>query len=147
MDNQNDGIDKERSVILISSMYNQIMKSKPNINAVFPAIAILLASAFLFAAAFSITFGMQTDEHGNMSECPFMSAEAAICPMGVAEHIAKWQQFFIAIFSKSGGFASLAPPLLTLVLLLLTFLFLGVFVRAPDMFFPEIKLYSQVSNE
>lgn len=54
---------------------------------------LVIIAIFLFSAAFSITFGMQTNEHGDMAGCPFMFEQISICPMGVFEHIAKWQQF------------------------------------------------------
>lgn len=89
------------------------------------ALAIISVGVFLFAATFSMTFGMQIDERGAMSGCPFMAEQASVCPMGVFEHIAKWQQLFTATFSQSDVFASL-------IFLLSIFVFFVVFARAPN---------------
>lgn len=77
------------------------------------ALAVVIIGVFLFAAAFSMTFGMQPDEHGNMSNCPFLSEQALVCPMGIFEHIVKWQQF-------------------STIFLLFAFVLFIVFIRAPN---------------
>ena len=115
------------------------------------ALAVLIIGVFLFAATFSLTFGMQTDERGNMSGCPFMSEQASVCPMGVFEHIAKWQQLLTTTFSPS-------LSLVFLILLLLSFAFFAVFIHAlnisllalalpPPIFKnrPETKLYNYLA--
>lgn len=87
----------------------------------------LLVGVVLFVGIFSIPFGMQADEHGNMAGCPFMSDQSAICSMGAAEHSAKWQQLFTATFFQSSY-------IISLILLLIFFVLLSGFVRAPNSF-------------
>jgi len=113
-------------------------------------LAILVAGAFLFGAAFSMSFGMQLDRNNNMSGCPFMLEKTSVCSMGVAEHIAKWQQLFTAVFSKSDGLAFIILFLFAAVLFI-------IFVRRSDVSLlarvlsppipktePEVKLFNQL---
>ena len=70
--------------------------------------------------------------------------------MGVAEHIAKWQQLFTAVFSKSDGLAFIILFLFAAVLFI-------IFVRRSDVSLlarvlsppipktePEVKLFNQL---
>lgn len=109
------------------------MNLLPRTITTFQVLAIVCAGAFLAAVTFSMTFGMQTDDHGSMSGCPFTRSEARVCPMGVIEHIAKWQQLFTAAFAQSGSPASM-------VFLLLIFILLAVFARVPNSAPPALAL-------
>lgn len=89
------------------------------------ALVVVFAGVFLFAAVFSVTFGMRADEYGNMSGCPFILEHPSVCPMDVFEHIAKWQRLFTGTFSQSSDLAFL-------ILLFLSFAFFIVFTHAPN---------------
>lgn len=80
-------------------------------------LTIVVAGVFLFSAVFSISLGMQSDAHGTMYDCPFVSLQTSLCQMGILEHIAKWQQLFTAVFSKSATLTSVLLLLLTLAAL------------------------------
>lgn len=86
------------------------------------ALAIFLAGAFLFGATFAMPLGMQIDEHGNMSNCPFLLEQTSVCSMGIMEHIAKWQQFFTVLLSQSDVLASI-------IFLFLNFVLLAIFIH------------------
>lgn len=64
-------------------------------------LAIMLAGVFMLSVTFGMMIGMQTNEHGMMSNCPFMSEQASVCPMSAMDHIAKWQNLFMAVVLKS----------------------------------------------
>ena len=81
--------------------YNQTMGFRWRTITLYNTLAIMLVGGFMLAATFGMMIGMQTDEHGMMSGCPFMSEQASICPMGVMEHIAKWQQLVTAVLFTS----------------------------------------------
>lgn len=102
-------------------------------------LAIFVLAAVLFAATLSIAVGMKTDAHGNMSDCPLMSEKMSVCSMGVIEHIAKWQQLSIATFLKSDVVAFI-------ILLLITFILIDVFARAPGISSPALVLHSPVTK-
>lgn len=82
-------------------------------------LTLVIAGAFLFGAGLSLSLGMQSDLHGTMPGCPFMSAQPTVCQMGVLEHITKWQQLFTAVFPESDMRVSLVLLLLTIVILAL----------------------------
>lgn len=52
--------------------------------------------SFAFMSFFGMSMGMEI-MGGQMSSCPFMMGQAAMCHMDVAQHIAKWQQAFLGI--------------------------------------------------
>ena len=88
----------------------------------------MLAGGLTLAATFGMVIGMQTDEHGMMSGCLFMSQQASICPMGVMEHIAKWQQLVTAVLSTFHTSASFIFFLLAVVIFF-------IFAYAKSLFF------------
>lgn len=102
-------------------------------------LAAICAGIFLFVTVFSVTLGMKTDEHGNMSDCPFMSEYISVCPMGAIEHIAKWQQLFTAIFSQSDTLAFI-------MLLFFTFISLTIFAHISRIFFFTSALSPPIVN-
>ncbi len=61
-------------------------------------IILLTAFAALFAviSLFGVGISMSFTHNGDMIGCPFVSGTASMCQMGVLEHIAYWQQLFIA---------------------------------------------------
>ncbi len=63
----------------------------------FIGVAAVLVASFGFLALFGLPLSMTTDEHGMMSNCPFMSQVEVICPMQVGEHITKWQRAITGI--------------------------------------------------
>lgn len=75
--------------------YNYDMHKPVNKN-LQKRVTFLIAALFVFASIFTVSLGMKTDDHGNMSACLFMAGQAAICPMGITEHILKWKQMFTA---------------------------------------------------
>ena len=75
--------------------------------------------AFLMIGFFGFSHSsMAMGEDGNMtmSNCPFMSGQAAVCNMDPLEHIAAWQSMFTSIPSQTGS---------TLILMLLAALALA----------------------
>lgn len=80
-------------------------KIKRHANYTKTLIGLAILVSFSFLALFGLSLSMTTDEHGMMSNCPFMSGEEAICPMQIGEHIAKWQQAVTGIPQKSVGIA------------------------------------------
>lgn len=91
------------------------------------ALAFAMIGIFLFAATFSMAVGMQTDEHDIMSRCPFMFEQTSVCPMGVFEHIEKWQQF-------------------STTLLLFAFVLFIIFVRALNVSSSALALSSPIQK-
>lgn len=61
---------------------------------------LIVLASFVWIAIFGVGMSMNAEEEGNMSGCPFAAGEASLCPMGVAEHIATWQQT-ITVIPKS----------------------------------------------
>ena len=103
------------------------------------ALATGVIGVFLFIATFSLAFGVQVDEHGNMSNCPFTSGQTAVCPMGITEHIARWQQLFIMASPESNVFASL-------IFMSLTFIFLTLVIRVLNFSSPKLALSPPVTK-
>lgn len=101
------------------------MKFMPQAITTRQALATVIIGVFVFSATFSMTLGMQRDERGNMSNCPFMYEQTSVCSMGFVEHIAKWQQLFTVTFPESGEVAFV-------IFLVITFVYLAVFARAPN---------------
>jgi len=62
----------------------------------------------LFFSLYHLASGMTMD--GSMSDCPYMSHEAVLCPMNLLDHIDAWKAAFISI----------APTLFTLAGLLIS---------------------------
>lgn len=92
------------------------------------AFPLIVLVSFVWIAFFGVGMDMSTDENGKMSGCPFLASEANFCPMGIAEHIVKWQQtttviprpYADAIFLLFAALAifSVAKPLQRLKVLL-----------------------------
>ena len=60
--------------------------------------------SFFAVAIFSVGIGMNMDDMGDMAHCVFMMGEAAICPMGVSQHIDEWTGLFAPIAKSFGAF-------------------------------------------
>lgn len=82
----------------------------------FFAVAVFLMVTIL---GISHSFGMEMNEKGQMSVCPF-SGQAAICTMTFAEHLSIWQAMFTAIPQKASLFSIL---ILTLAFALASLIF------------------------
>lgn len=78
-------------------------KQRANYSMILTNAVILIAFSFL--ALFGLSLSMTTDEHGMMSNCPFMSQTEVVCPMQVGEHIAKWQHAVTGMPQKSMSIA------------------------------------------
>lgn len=67
--------------------------------------------SFFAVAVFSVGIGMQKDmmgdDMGNMAPCAFMADGAAICPMGVSEHLNEWAGLFAPTTKSFGVFLTL----------------------------------------
>ncbi len=94
-------------------LYTGMWEIKRYTNYTKTLIGLAIIVSFSFLALFGLSLSMTTDEHGMMSNCPFMSQTEVICPMQVGEHIAKWQQAVTGIPQKFMSLAFVA--LLTLV--------------------------------
>lgn len=68
--------------------------------------------SFAFMSILGMGMSMETKD-GQMSGCPFMTGRATICRMNVTEHIAKWQQAFLGIPTKTNFLALAAALLIT----------------------------------
>ena len=86
---------------------------------------IFVLVSFAFMSIFGIGMSMEMVD-GQMSGCPFMAGEASMCQMIVTEHIAKWQQVFLGIPTKTN------PLALAMVLLIVVF---ASFIKP----FPQLK--------
>ncbi len=65
-------------------------------------VALLLFLSLVNASIFGITMGMEHDSgQMQMVGCMFMSGPDAMCPMTISEHINKWRDTFLAIFSNN----------------------------------------------
>lgn len=53
-----------------------------------------------FAMVVSLGLGMSMTMDGSMA-CPWMSHHGSICPMGMLQHMALWQEAFNAILTSS----------------------------------------------
>lgn len=73
-------------------------------------ISLLLVVIFAFASIFGAHLTMANDTHGMMPNCSLGDA-GILCPMSVSTHINGWQQLFLAVFEKSGGFGVFAAIL------------------------------------
>ncbi len=64
-----------------------------------------LVVLFLFSFFGIAHSSMSMGEDGNMtmSNCPFMSGQAAVCNMNPLEHIAAWQGMFMSIPQQAGS--------------------------------------------
>ena len=63
-------------------------------------------TSFIFMSVLGVGIGMEMAD-GEMSSCPFMAHQAAMCQMNVAEHIAKWQEAINGIPIKLLAFATI----------------------------------------
>jgi len=119
------------------------MRFRWRMIALYKTLAIMIACGFMFAATFGMMIGMQTDEHGMMSGCPFISEQASVCPMGAMEHITKWQELFAAVLLKSNMVSSLVLLLLAVVI----FLYVRVYVKSIFFLFAQSPLVAHKEQE
>ncbi|MDP3763615.1 MAG: hypothetical protein Q8Q92_03125 [bacterium] len=68
--------------------------------------AVVLSLVLLNTLAFGSSIGMETDQHGRMSSCPFTMA-SPICAMSFSEHISLWQSIFTAVVDTNAGVLAL----------------------------------------
>ncbi|MBI2100201.1 MAG: hypothetical protein HYT48_02585 [Candidatus Vogelbacteria bacterium] len=66
--------------------------------------------SFVVISILGMGMSMETKD-GQMSSCPFVASQTTMCQMSVTEHIAKWQQAFLGIPTKT-NFLVLAVALL-----------------------------------
>ncbi|OGK12173.1 hypothetical protein A3C98_04805 [Candidatus Roizmanbacteria bacterium RIFCSPHIGHO2_02_FULL_37_15] len=59
---------------------------------------LLIIFIFLLVGVFGIHAII--DKEGEMTDCPLKSDTASLCPMGIMEHIARWQQMFLAVIPQ-----------------------------------------------
>lgn len=57
---------------------------------------LLTILVFSFFGAFALNLGMNIDDKGKMSNCILMSSESMSCQMTIIDHLAQWQQIFLA---------------------------------------------------
>lgn len=58
---------------------------------------IILLAVFIMTASFGVQLGMNGFSSGAASPCQFSNGMAALCPMGVVNHISFWKQIFSAL--------------------------------------------------
>ncbi|MBI3305051.1 hypothetical protein HYZ80_01845 [Candidatus Parcubacteria bacterium] len=75
---------------------------------------IFVLASFAFMSILGMDMSMKPKDD-QMSGCPFMAGQATMCQMGVTEHIAKWQQAFLGIPTKT-NFLAFAAVLLIAIL-------------------------------
>ena len=77
----------------------------------------ILSAVVLFLVGFLVFshFGMEMGVGEQMTNCPFMPGQAAMCTMSPLEHIVQWQQAFLGILK--GDFLALEALLLAIVLI------------------------------
>jgi len=59
-------------------------------------IILLSIATLLLVGGLVLNFSMPMQD-GKMANCPLMNNSSSFCQMGVTEHIAKWQEMFLAI--------------------------------------------------
>lgn len=75
----------------------------------FKMLSLTTLLTFIVVGAFGLSLSMQTDEMGNMSNCPLMSSSASLCQIDVTQHISHWQQLFTATVQSSTLLLLIAP--------------------------------------
>lgn len=80
-------------------------------------VVVLGIIAFLIMSFWGL-YSMPMDEHGKMVGCPFTINSTSLCQMSFTEHIAKWQQLFIAMPNKSLLFSAFVLLFVLLIALL-----------------------------
>lgn len=93
---------------------------KAGLEQVMAGVVLAFFVGSLFFSLLHLASGMTMD--GSMSDCPYMSHEAALCPMNLLDHIDAWKASFVSIaptfFTLAGLLmfaivaASVAPNLL-----------------------------------
>lgn len=73
----------------------RILRAKLSENLV-----LLTLVLFAFVSMYGMSMGMEIED-GQMSSCPFMSGQAAICTMNPLEHIASWQNMFTVLAQEN----------------------------------------------
>lgn len=64
-------------------------------------IALTLAS-FVYVAIFGLSMGMNMNNQGQMTNCPFMSEGASICPMTIGDHVSAWETILMYLTETIG---------------------------------------------
>lgn len=80
-------------------------------------IAMMALTAIFVVSFANLLMGHNDHGHGMVSPCPLMQDRSTMCPMNVAEHIAKWQQLFSAPVNAKDILASLASVVVLSILL------------------------------
>ena len=62
----------------------------------------MLTISFALAVFFGAHLTMKADMNGGMVSCPILGEVGNICPMNASQHIAAWQQLFLAVVSFVG---------------------------------------------
>lgn len=96
---------------------------------------------FALSAFFGVVVSMGHDEHGQVSQCPFMSEHVAFCPMSLFEHVSAWQLWFVAVIPLLFFCAGL---LRTFSFISLTAIFSGSIFRPPRIIRPYVTALVQV---
>lgn len=96
-------------IVLNKRILNLMVKSRHNFSTL---IVTLGLAAFIVVSILGVwhSFGMETNQEGEMSGCIF-AGEAAICKMSAVEHISLWQSMFAALPQE------LALLIMTLIIL------------------------------
>lgn len=71
----------------------------------------ILIGTLLVAVFFGAHMGMNMDEHGNMSNCIFMTGDSAVCPMDWSQHFQQWRQAFTSTMPSETILLALAIAL------------------------------------
>lgn len=67
-------------------------------------LVLFVLASFAFVNVLGMGMGMEI-MGGQMSSCPLMAGQAAMCQMDITEHIAKWQHAFLGIPTKANVLA------------------------------------------
>ncbi len=78
--------------------------------------ATILSLVLLGTLSFGSFVGMERDEHGQMSACPF-TATSSICTMSFSEHLSSWQGMFAATVDNSARLLAVVGFMLLVVVL------------------------------
>lgn len=65
------------------------------------AIALFASITLLLISSVGLAMGMSHHGMGTMAGCPFMVGNDALCPVGIVEQLATWQQSFQATFTRT----------------------------------------------
>ncbi len=94
------------------------MVRKNSFEVISRAFIVAVIFVFFVSAVLGAKISMIHDGQGAMTNCPLMSYNPSMCPMGALEHMAYWQMLFSA------------RPEFGLMLILLLFLFTLFLIRA-----------------